>query len=456
MTRLDKLWRAVEGPGAPPRLDSGRVKARVNAVLGAGPAERRIDMRKRFCFILAAAAALAIMGTAFAAAVDWNALSAHFQGDTSLGLAYLDSEVRSVRDQNYVFAVEGSAADESNVYLVVSVTAVSDEAKAFLFSDDFNSMDTFSAYATASDGGELWAMSLGYHELQSGLPHCRRFAVDIGLEHAISGGTVYVRCGYMEKGKRVEVPITPASSVTVKIAASGTGVLKLEAEPDPASAPLTIQEITLSPFTCQMKTACTSVNIYPNIRFRMTDGSIRTQSQMLSLNSGVHSLAWTRYISELQYQFHEIQDLNKISAVIVFDMEYPRNGSRPVPAEPDPALEPFTVTRLDPLEEGAGYSIPVRELTEKLGGTFRADGEQAVCTYRDVAVVLQAGSRTALVNDRAVELKQAPAMRDGVLAAPYEAFTDAWGISACVQREDGERINEREVQLIWHDWYIVP
>ena len=80
MTRLDKLWRAVEGPGAPPRLDSGRVKARVNAVLGAGPAERRIDMRKRFCFILAAAAALAIMGTAFAAAVDWNALSAHFQG----------------------------------------------------------------------------------------------------------------------------------------------------------------------------------------------------------------------------------------------------------------------------------------------------------------------------------------------------------------------------------------
>ena len=152
MTRLDKLWRAVEGPGAPPRLDSGRVKARVNAVLGAGPAERRIDMRKRFCFILAAATALAIMGTAFAAAVDWSALSAHFQGDASLGLAYLDSEVRSVRDQNYVFAVESSAADENNVYLVVSVTAVSDEAKAFLFSDDFNSMDTFSAWGTTSCG----------------------------------------------------------------------------------------------------------------------------------------------------------------------------------------------------------------------------------------------------------------------------------------------------------------
>ena len=413
-------------------------------------------MRKRFCFILAAAAALAIMGTAFAAAVDWSALSAHFQGDASLGLAYLDSEVRSVRDQNYVFAVESSAADENNVYLVVSVTAVSDEAKAFLFSDDFNSMDTFSAYTTASDGEELWAMSMGYHELRAGLPHCRRFAVDIGLEHAVSGGTVSMRCGYMEKGKRVEVPIIPASSVTVKIAASGTGVLEFEVEPDPASAPLTIQEITLSPFTCQMKTACTSTNIYPNIRFRMADGSIRTQSQMMSLNGGTHNLEWTWHTSELQYQFYEIQDLNKISAVIVFDMEYPLDGSRPVPAEPDPSLDPFTVTRLDPLEEGVGYSIPVRELTEKLGGTFRADGEQAVCTYRDVAVILRAGSRTALVNDQAVELKQAPAMQDGVLAAPCAVFTDAWGISACVLREDGERLNEREVQLIWYDWYIIP
>ena len=254
----------------------------------------------------------------------------------------------------------------------------------------------------------------------------------------------------------MEVPITPASSVTVKIAASGTGVLEFEVEPDPASAPLTIQEITLSPFTCQMKTACTSTNIYPNIRFRMADGSIRTQSQMMSLNGGTHNLEWTWHTSELQYQFYEIQDLNKISAVIVFDMEYPLDGSRPVPAEPDPSLDPFTVTRLDPLEEGVGYSIPVRELTEKLGGTFRADGEQAVCTYRDVAVILRAGSRTALVNDQAVELKQAPAMQDGVLAAPCAVFTDAWGISACVLREDGERLNEREVQLIWYDWYIIP
>ena len=37
MTRLDKLWRAVEGPGAPPRLDSGRVKARVTCLKEAIP-----------------------------------------------------------------------------------------------------------------------------------------------------------------------------------------------------------------------------------------------------------------------------------------------------------------------------------------------------------------------------------------------------------------------------------
>ena len=55
-----------------------------------------------------------------------------------------------------------------------------------------------------------------------------------------------------------------------------------------------------------------------------------------------------------------------------------------------------------------------------------------------------------------VELKDAPAMQDGILAAPYGVFVDAWEIDAYVQREDGERINDREIKLIWHDWYVIP
>ena len=70
---MDKLWRAVDGPGAPPQVDGRRVRARVNAALDAGCPERKIYMKKKLSLVLAVAAALAIMGTAFAAVVDWDA-----------------------------------------------------------------------------------------------------------------------------------------------------------------------------------------------------------------------------------------------------------------------------------------------------------------------------------------------------------------------------------------------
>lgn len=53
--------------------------------------------------------------------------------------------------------------------------------------------------------------------------------------------------------------------------------------------------------------------------------------------------------------------------------------------------------------EGSGFSVPVQELTERLGGTFSQDaakGETA-CTYRGVTIVLQAGNETALVDGEA-------------------------------------------------------
>lgn len=451
MTRLDKLWRAADGPGTPPRVDSGRVRARVNAVLDAGCTERKIFMKKRLCVILAAVAALAIMGTAFAAVVDWDALTAHFRGDVSPGLEYLDNQVRTASDENYTLTVESAAADKDTVYFVVSVSARSDAAKAFLSSDDFNSIDTFDAWAASSSGKRIALSSMGSHELDADTVDCRRFALRASFFEELSASdTVTVRCGYMEKGSQAEVPVTPAPSVTVKIGASGQGVEDHRYRPAGSPDQLTIKDITLSPFTCQIRMSRPNLDIEPRIFLRMKDGTIRTQSQCLTGEGGDPG--------EYSYRFHEVQDLDSIRSVIVFDMEYPLDGSAPTPAEHDPALDPFHVTRMDPLSKGSGYSLPVRELTEKLGGTFRQNdaGDEAACTYRDAEIVLKAGSRTALVNGRPVELREAPAMQDGVLAAPYSVFEEAWEIDACVQREDGKRINDHEIELIWHDWYIVP
>lgn len=450
MMRLDKLWRAVGGPGTPPQVDGRRVRMRVNAALDAGGTERKIFMKKRLCVILAAAAALAIMGTAFAAVVDWDALTAHFKGDVSPGLDYLDNQVRTASDENYTLTVESAAADRDTVYLVLSVTARSDAAKAFLVSDDFDSIDTFDAWAATSGGTKKMLSSMGYRDLDTKTADCRRYAMDARFFERLSASdTVTVRCGYMDKGSQVEVPVIPAPSVTVKIGASGTGVETFTYRPAGSPDQLTIKDITLSPFTCQMRVN-RPMDVEPRIFLRMKDGSIRTQAQFLDDTLGD--------LGEYSKQCAEVLDLESIRSVIVFDMEYPLDGSAPTPVEHDPALDPFHVTRMEPLSKGSGYSLPVRELTEKLGGTFRQSdaGDEATCTYRDTEIVLQAGSRTALVSGQFVELREAPAMQDGVLAAPYSVFEDAWGIDACVQREKGERINDHEIELIWHDWYIIP
>ncbi len=451
MTRLDKLWRAVDGPGAPPQVDGRRVRARVNAALDAGCPERKIYMKKKLSLVLAVAAALAIMGTAFAAVVDWDALTAHFKGDVSPALAYLDSQVRTVSDENYTLTVESAAADKNTVYFVLSVSARSDTAKAFLASDDFDSMDTFDAWATTPVGATKMLSSMGYHELDAETEDCRRYALDASFFKQLSASdTVAVRCGYMDEDSWIELPVTPAPSVTVKIRASGTGVEGLHCRPAGSPGQLTIRDITLSPFTCQIRMNRPNMDIEPRLLLRTKDGSIRTQAQFLTGEGGD--------AREYSYQCKEVLDLDSIYSVIIFDMEYPLDGSAPTPVEHDPSLDPFTVKRMEPLSEGAGYSLPAKELTEKLGGTFRqnAAGDEATCAYRDAEIVLKAGSRTALVNGQPVELKDAPAMQDGVLAAPYGVFVDAWEIDAYVQREDGERINDREIKLIWHDWYVIP
>lgn len=462
MARINKLWRTVDGPGVPPAVSKRRVKARVNAALDAGRQERKIYMRRKLCTAMAAVAILiAITGTAFAAFSNWSALSAWFTGDTSPAQQYLDSEARSVSDRNYTLTVESAVADESSAYMAVSITALSDEAKTFLNSKEFISMDTFAVrflpdsigLAELSRGEFDACFSFTTRELESTSENQRRFALSVD-DLPDSVGSVYVRCGYMDKDMTVEVPITPAPSVAVKIGASGTGVLEMYPVSDPDAAPLTIKEITLSPFTCHVKAAYSNRDIRPRLLLRMADGSIRTQSQLMDA-TGAHFNGYT-HRAEYNYRFNEVQDLVNIVSVIVFDKEYPLDGSKPALVEHDPALDPFQVKRMDPLAEGAGFSLPAQDLTEKLGGTWKWDAakEEMTCVYRGVAIVLRPGSLTALVDGEPVELSEAPAMHGGVLAAPYQVFEENWGIKCCVLREEIRKGDALE--NVWGDWYILP
>lgn len=466
MARLDELWRSVDGPGVPPGLDVKRVKARVNTALDADQAERKIYMKQKLRVALTAAAAVAALtGSAFAATTHWNGLSNWFRGDTAPAQEYIHNASQTVSDENYSMTVEGGAADDYTAYLTVTFTALSDEAKEFIHSDDFNSIDLLYVHpvreekpASGENSGPS-SFSIPYREMGSPGEGSRRFAVSL---QDLSGpaDAVQVWCGYMETDKRVTLPIIPAPALTLKLGVSGPGTMNFIPVKDVDEDPLTISEVMISPFTCRVKGKCSAAGeLYPNLRFRMADGTVLTQSQMMDHQGGsFNDLTGSR---EYLYQFYEVQALDGtgIVSIIAFDMEYPLDGSKPAPVEHDSALDPFTAARMEKLSDQSGYSVPVRELTEKLGGACDWDPAtgSVTCVYRGVTVVLKAGDATALVNGEPVDMREAPAEQNGVLAADWLVFKEAWSIEGYVQRE--KIYNEKDptdVTTIWGDWYIIP
>lgn len=469
MARMDELWKAVGGPGTPPAADSRAVKARVNAALDADRNERRMYMRQKLRIAIGAvAAAIAVTGSALAVTNNWDMIQVFFKGDTAPAQEYVDSTARSVSDENYTLTMDGSMADENTIYLIATFTANSPEAREFLLSDDFYGMDTFDIHSmeqVQADSSDLdesipRVTSLGLGEMDAPDENSRRFRLTVRVTQPVSA--LLVGSGYMET--TVEVPVTPAPSVTVELGVSGVGTPVTDT---PVPGTLTVERVVLSPFTCQIE--CADVPItdgyltYPRLFFRMADGSIRTQSQMMERTSFTSDSdsEWSDGVIDysrclFNYQFVAVQDLESIVSVIAFDVEYPLDGSEPVQLEHDPALDPFSLPLMEPLTETSGFSLPVRALTEMLGGTCAWDPVtgNVTCTYRDVTVVLHPGDATARVDGQPVTLRDAPAIQDGSLAATYSLFADAWGIGGFAARTYSY-IGD-EVEITWGDWYIIP
>lgn len=471
MERMDELWRDAGLPGTAPAVEVQAVKARVNAALDADLGERKVYMKQklRMALILAAAVA-AVMGSAVAATGNWEVLSAFFRGDTSPAQEYVDHTAYSVSDENYTFTVESSVADESTLYVVATVKALNEESREALFDPWFHDMDTFNFYIPLpereeqtrgdKDSGIYAGFGGGEVKLQSG--DTRKFLLYANLSG--QPDTIELWLGQMGRERSMTIPISPAPSVTLKLNATGEAVSNSDALP----GSLTIRRLYLSPFNLRLEVIDgNGCALRPRLLFRMADGSIRTQAQLMEfresfLGSKVLGSGTDDYVQK--YRFYEVQDLDDIASVIVFDMEYPLDGSAPFPAEHDPALDPFTVRKMEPLTEGSGYPLPVRELTEKLGGTCCWDPAtgDVTCTYRGVSIVLRPGVDTATVNGEPVKLWGAPAVQDGSLAASWNVFQKAWDIDGFVTYTLGETFPDPDdpgtlfTETFYHDWYVIP
>ena len=427
-----RLWDAVlPGKRACPELRSADISRRVTAALDAVPSERKRYMRHKLrVAAVFAAAAVALTGTALAVADSWNVLNAYFEGDTTPGAELVDDQPRVLQDDSYTLTVESSVSDGSAALLLIRLDARTEEAAAFMRSDDFNGIDLWSIYplVPAQDGEGSAALehpsvlSVGYsevEELRTETSTTWQFDVDLsGME----ADAVHIRMGYMDKGLSLDLPLAPARPVTLDIGASGAGLAWYDVLED---SRVTLNAVSISPLSFHMDVAWETDGgrteaPLPPVLFRMADGSLRTMGQTLQQIIQGSSVTWTNdgqteYRGGWDLRFRCVQDLSQISGVVVWGREYPLDGGASRAVEVDPNLLPFEVPAVDPQLSGIGCALPVRALSEGLGASCQWDGgtHTASVTYRGVTVSLTWGSKTALVDGRPVELEVPVFLVDG-------------------------------------------
>ena len=469
--RMQALWDdVVPMGGACPQADPAAVKRRVNAALNAVPSERRTYMRQKIRFAAAAAAVVGLLaGTALAAAGQWNVLDFYFEGDNTPADDYVNHETYSVSDDNYTLSVTSSVADTRSAYLLVTVEAKTDEARAALMADEFQNMDTFSVRVLEDETAEpeptpevdgpvaevpalAGSISMGEEEnLRTGTS--RTFTINVQPISAAANG-VQLRLGVMADDNYVELPLDPVEPIELEINAEGEGRGNFS---HIEGGPVTLERVSLSPLSLHLDYSYRQEagDPFPLLFFRMADGSLRTWAQMVDNDGSGSSYPKDGVVSSSRdCQFRSVVELSELDAVVSNGMAYPLDGGAPEAFEVDPALYPFRIPLMEPLSESSGYSVPVRALCEGLGVECIWDNEAqtAAMTYRGVTIVLTPGSTTALVNGQPVEMEEAPAVQDGKLAAEHQIFTDTWQLAMSVAYDSWPPADGTQIVA----WLVIP
>ena len=452
---MRELWDDVTPLGGPcPAPRPGEVARLVNEALDADPSERRRHMRQKMrTAALLAAALLVLTGSVFAAARNWTVLDAFFGGSSEEGEALMNDQPYSVSDDNYTLTVTSSLADEAAAYLTVTVTAKTPEAAEALMSDDFENMDTWEVEVPHTEentvaGVILASLSTGEEEaLRTETSRTWHMELRLGS----TPETVSIRLGAMEKDLWLEVPLTLAESVTVAVNAPGTGA---GAYDNAAGGPVTLRTVTLSPLGLTLDyTYSEEARAVP--AFLGTDGTLYTWSQLVSdLAKGGSSRPEGEVTAvSAKYAFRSVQDLSALEAVVFEGTAYPLDGGAPYAVDVSGLPVPFHLPLVDRIAEGYGFAVPVRALSEGLGGacTWDNDSRRAAVTFRGVTIVLTEGETTALVDGEAVEMYYAPVIRNGRMSADPGVFCDSWLLELYAVTVDGS------VELAdGSAWVVVP
>ena len=373
--------------------------------------KRRRPMHKKKFFLALAAALVVLTGSAMAAASQWGVLELFFTGDTSQLEPYVQTAVDSAENEDYRLTLDSCLYDGQNIYAVITVTGLNDQAVEDLMSNK----------VIAETHRETWGQSMVDSMMEQRSTGPDTFCFDF-TKH-LAGMSMGVLPDPDEKSRSWQISVSFHERL-------GAQEEPFELWMDFMGRDCAIQfpldtvtdSITLTP----------NVEVYTNIytgrrgilkSFTLTPTSYLVETESLDgqsdsagysfaelaardlfiLRMKDGSLVTRNMLGESNWQFETVVDLTQVESIIYGELEFPVDGSEPFPAEGVDHLYPFK-TEFYPFTLPDGgvryYFGDVEDFCEKLGADYQwdEDTQTAVITYRGVTVTLTVGSNVVLVD----------------------------------------------------------
>lgn len=456
-SHIHDLWDELDLPEEYPQVDPQVVLARVNAALDGDEPPKEKPMKRSLRWGLILAAVLVLLSGTVAAAYHAGVLSLFFQGDTSQLEPYVQEALDTAENEDYRLRVDSCLYDGQNVYAVVTVEALNDQAAQDLMSNRViaethretwgeemvesllksgtTGPETFhcNQFDFTNDGG-----GISISDLPNPDDHSRSWQLDLRFHSYVGPQEQPLKfwVDFMGRDCAVDIPLdnmaqpirlTPNEEVIYNPYTNYRGILK-EFILTPTSFSINVERLD-ERGSDEFAYGYGLFGGEECFFLRMKDGTVLTRMQLGGING----------------QFETVVDLSQVESIIYGYTEFPVDGSPSFPADLPENLYPFTCTAIIPKERYQYYRFPVEELCQKLGADYQWDEatQTATATYRGVTLTMTVGQSSYQRNGETVELilgnyydetrpdyqefPQYISLEDGVLTAPVVLLED-WSL----------------------------
>lgn len=398
------------------------IKKRVAEKLGDAPApiERTCNMKSKFLLSSLLAASL-LFTVAFAASYS-GLLRRFFTGDTSALESAVSNAVVSERLGSYQVTVHEALSDDRFGYLTVSFEALDDEAQAVL--DNADQLSGLVQFTIDCPENQL---SYGFRELQERhTANTDWYSADLSGFYNPERKPLLLRIAGQEG--QLEIPTdSPLETFTVEprqtvVCCDMADGLERLTSLDEISHTITVRRVDVSPFGVSLHYVPENPGAQPLAHgflfFAMQDGSIRSETYFARPGTISRSCNKTDGGS-LTFQFRELDDFNRIRAVVLGDTAYPLDGGAPAAVSDGRLPHPFLLSGVYREEfrntPSSPWWIPIRSLCEQLGAEFawNSSKECGTIQYCGETIVLTPGTNSISIPGQSDPITVAVEFSDG-------------------------------------------